>query len=174
MTTHVSHPKFGILNDLAVDPIVRKKDGSNALVQIKARSAGIAAEHAALFAAIPHKHHQDEDYWFIFYSEHMDKIWLLNSEEFIEESTPNINGGNAGLRSIKFNGCRADIETGNKKPYVKDRYLQYVIGDFSRLKNKTAVVRRGMKFINFNCKVEFDELVNHETKIAWQSTHPER
>lgn len=125
-----------LVDDHAVDAIVRRKDGSNALVQIKARSKDISIDHAALFAAIPHKHHLDEDYWLIFYSEHMNKVWLLNSEEFIEESTPNLNGKNAGLRTIKFNGCRAERETGMKKPYVKDRYLKYVIEDFSKLAEK--------------------------------------
>ena len=120
-----------LVDDHAVDAIVRRKDGTIALVQIKARSKTVVFGDAALYAAIPHEHR--DDYWFVFYSERLDSIWLMKSEEFIEESVQNKNGKNIGLRGIWFNGKRTDRKTGEKSEYIKERYLRYVIKDFSRL-----------------------------------------
>ena len=120
-----------LVDDHAVDAIVRRKGGKIALVQIKARSSSVAFGHAALFAAIPHEHR--DDYWFVFYSERLDKTWLMTSEEFITESVQNKNGKNAGLRSVWLNGKRTNRQTGEKTEYVKDRYLRYVVENFSRL-----------------------------------------
>lgn len=86
---------------------------------------------ASLFAAITHEHRAD--YWFVFYSERLDTTWLLTSEEFLQEAVQNKNGKNIGLRSIWFNGTRKDRETGVPTEYVKERYLRYVVKDFSRL-----------------------------------------
>ena len=120
-----------LVDDHAVDAIVRRKDGSIALVQINARSKTVVSGDAALFAAIPHE--QRLDYWFVFYSERLDTTLLMSSEEFIRESVQNKNGKNAGLRGIWFNGKRTDRKTGEKSEYIKERYQQYVIQDFSRL-----------------------------------------
>jgi hypothetical protein len=68
-----------------VDAIIKRADGSIAQVQIKARSLTCVEGDAALFAAIPHPEER-RDYWFVFYSERMDAIWILTSAEFIAES----------------------------------------------------------------------------------------
>lgn len=120
-----------LVDDHAVDAIVRRKDGTIALVQIKARSKTVKMGDASLFAAIPHEHR--DDYWFIFYSERLDTIWLLTSEEFLEESVQNKNGKNVGLRSVWFNGTKKDKANGQRAEYIKERYLKYVVTDFSRL-----------------------------------------
>ncbi|BBI98680.1 hypothetical protein FGKAn22_03730 [Ferrigenium kumadai] len=120
-----------LVDDHAVDAIVRRKDGSIALVQIKARSKTVAFGDAALYAAITHENRAD--YWFVFYSERLETIWLMTSEEFLEESNQNKNGKNIGLRSVWFNGKRTDRKTGEKSEYVKERYLRYVVKDFTRL-----------------------------------------
>src|SRR5690242_20716183 len=73
-----------LVDDHAVDAIVRRTDGSIALVQIKARSRDVVDRDAALFAAIDHEHRQD--YWFIFYSERLDLMWIMTSAEFIKEA----------------------------------------------------------------------------------------
>lgn len=122
-----------LVDDHAVDAIIKRKDGSIAQIQIKARSKTVAEGDAALFAAITHEHR--EDYWFVFYSERLDKILLMTSQEFIDEAVQNKNGKNVGLRAIWFNGKRTDKATGKKVEYVKDRYLRYVITDFSRIAN---------------------------------------
>src|SRR3954454_22665986 len=70
-----------LVDDHAVDAIVRRPDGTIALIQIKARSATAIVGDSALFSAI--NHDPREYYWFIFYSERMDTTWLMTSEEFI-------------------------------------------------------------------------------------------
>lgn len=120
-----------LVDDHAVDAIIKRKDGSIAQVQIKARSTTVAYGDAGLFAAISHE--PRDDYWFIFYSERLDTIWLMTSQEFIEEAVQNKTGKNVGLRSIWFNGKKTNKETKEKYEYVKDRYLKYVVSDFSRL-----------------------------------------
>ncbi|MDA8127577.1 MAG: hypothetical protein M0Z73_02595 [Betaproteobacteria bacterium] len=120
-----------LVDDHAVDAIVRRKDGTIALVQIKARSKTVISGDAALFAAILHE--SRADYWFVFYSERLDTIWLMTSEEFITEAVQNKTGKNAGLRAIWFNGTRTNKKTGEKIEYVKERFLRYVAHDFSRL-----------------------------------------
>lgn len=124
-----------LVDDHAVDAIVRRKDeaGSIALVQIKARSESVKMGDAALFAAIPHDYR--ENYWFVFYSERMEKTWVLTSQEFLNESVQNKTGKNVGLRGIWFNGTRTDKTTGKKVEYVKDRYQKYLVDDFSRIAN---------------------------------------
>ena len=101
-----------LVDDHAVDAIVRRKDGSIALVQIKARSNTVLFGNAALFAAIPHEHRLD--YWFVFYAERLDTTLLMTSEEFIAETNQNITGKNVGLRAVWFNGRRTDRATGIK------------------------------------------------------------
>jgi hypothetical protein len=88
-----------LVDDHAVDAIVKRKDGSTALIQIKARSR--TADHAALFAGIPHEEIRP-DYWFIFYSEQMDSMWIMSSQEFIQEASQNKTGKNKGKYSICF------------------------------------------------------------------------
>lgn len=74
-----------LVDDHAVDAIIRRQDGTTALIQIKARSKEVIFGDAALFAAIPH----DEvrlNYWFVFYSERMDMTWIMTSKEFSREA----------------------------------------------------------------------------------------
>jgi len=41
----------------------------------------------AQFAAIPHEHRNN--YWFVFFSERLDTMWVMSSAEFIAESVQN-------------------------------------------------------------------------------------
>jgi hypothetical protein len=121
-----------LVDDHAVDAIIKRKDGSTALIQIKARSKDVVAGDAALFAAIPH----DEvrlNYWFVFYSERMDKMWIMTSAEFTQEAVKNKAGKNIGLRSIWFNGNRKSKQTGLSEEYCKPRCEKYLAEDFSRI-----------------------------------------
>jgi len=126
-----------LVDDHAVDAIVKRSDGSIAQVQIKARSLTCAEGDAALFAAIPHPEER-HDYWFVFYSERMDGTWVLTSAEFIAESVQNKTGKNAGLRSIWFNGRRKNKTTGISENYCKTRYEKYLATDFTRIANGVA------------------------------------
>jgi hypothetical protein len=126
-----------LVDDHAVDAIVRRPDGSIALVQIKARSADVIPGDAGLFSAIPHEIER-QDYWFIFYSERMDMLWIMTSAQFIAEAVVNKNGRNIGLRGLWFNGKRRNTTTGIAEEYCRPRYEKYVAHDFSRLRVKVV------------------------------------
>jgi hypothetical protein len=122
-----------LVDDDAIDAVIRRADGSFVTVQIKARSKDVIDGDAALFAAIPHE--LRENYWFVFYSERLDSTWIMSSEEFIKESVQNKTGKNAGKRSIWFNGKRKDKATGKSVEYCKKQFEKYLVKDFSRLKS---------------------------------------
>ena len=104
-----------LVDDFGVDAIIRKDDGTIYEVQIKARSDSVKLGDAALFAAIEHE--KRANYYFVFYSERLDKIWVMSSKEFIKEAVQNKNGLNKGKRSIWFNGTKTDKDT--KKKWAK-------------------------------------------------------
>jgi hypothetical protein len=119
-----------MVDDDAIDAVVKKPDGSFVEVQIKARSNDNKFGSAGLFAAIPHEYRKN--YWFVFYSERMDKMWILSSREFIQESNQNKSGKNAGKRSIWFNGRN----TKNNTEHVKPHFQKYVTTNFDRILNE--------------------------------------
>ena len=116
-----------LVDDDAIDAVVKKPDGSFVEVQIKARSNEVAFGAAALFAALTHEYRPN--YWFVFYSERIDKILILSSKEFIKEANQNKTGKNAGKRSVWFNGKN----TKEKKEFIKPRFDKYVVSNFNRI-----------------------------------------
>lgn len=121
-----------LVDDHAVDAIVKRKYGSIAQVQIKARSASVKEGDAALFAAIPHEEVRP-NYWFVFYSERLDLIWIMTSEEFDREAVKNKTGKNIGLRSVWFNGKRTNHATGKREEYCKPQWEKYLAKSFERI-----------------------------------------
>jgi hypothetical protein len=121
-----------LVDDDAIDAVVRRSDGSFTTVQVKARGKDVIDGDAALFAAIPHE--LRDNYWFIFYSERMNTMWVMSSAEFVKESFQNRTGKNAGKRSIWFNGKKKDKTTGTSVEYCKKQFEKYLAKDFSRLK----------------------------------------
>lgn len=119
-----------MVDDDAIDAVIKKPNGSFVEVQIKARSKDVLFGDAALFAAIPHEYRSN--YWFIFYSERMDKLWIMSSKEFIEESNQNKTGKNKGKRSIWFNGKNTKANT----EHVKPQFEKYIVTDFKRIINE--------------------------------------
>lgn len=116
-----------LVDDDAIDAVVKKPDGSFVEVQIKARSKTVKFGDAALFAALKHEHRPN--YWFVFYSERMDKMWIMSSREFVEESNQNKKGKNIGNRSIWFNGKN----TKKNEEHVKPQFEKYLADDFKRI-----------------------------------------
>jgi hypothetical protein len=110
-----------LIDDNAIDAVIRKHDGTFIEVQIKARSKDVLFGDAALFAAITHEHRSN--YYFIFYSHRLDKTWVMSSEEFIAESVQNKSGKNNGKRSIWFNGRNTKNQTEHTHPRL-DKYLK--------------------------------------------------
>lgn len=121
-----------LVDDHAVDAIIKRHDGSTALIQIKARSKEVIPGDAALFAAIPHEQVR-QNYWFVFYSERMDMMWIMTSDEFDREAVRNKTGKNIGLRSIWFNGKKTDKTTGAVIEYCKPQWEKYLATDFNRI-----------------------------------------
>jgi len=114
-----------LVDDIGIDSVVRKADGTFTEVQIKARSSEVKLGNAAFFAALTHE--KRDNYWFVFYSERMQTMWIMTSEEFIKEARQNKSGVNVGKRTIKFNGCKMG------KEYPLLRYEKYIATDFSRI-----------------------------------------
>ena len=122
-----------LVDDDGIDVVIRKSDGQYIEVQIKARSKEVAIGDCALFAAMKHK--ERENYYFVFYSERLDTTLIMSSEEYLAECNTNRNGKNVGKRSIWFNGCKTNKETGEKEEYIKPRFEKYIVTDFSRFKD---------------------------------------
>ena len=119
-----------LVDDHGVDCVVKKTDGTFIEIQIKARSDKVTPGDAALFSAITHE--LTPHFYFVFYSERLDSMWILSSEEFLQECVTNKTGKNAGSHSIWFNGNRRDKESGMKKEYCKKQFEKYKCTDFSR------------------------------------------
>lgn len=126
-----------LIDDHGVDCIIKRNDGTYIEVQIKARSNEVAEGDAALFAAIQ-PHELTPNFYWVFYSERLGKMWILSSEEFLEECVTNKTGKNKGRHSIWFNGCRTNRESGKKEEYAKPRFEKYEATDFSRFALETA------------------------------------
>lgn len=120
-----------LVDDDAIDAVVRRPDGKFVTVQIKARSKDVIEGDAALFAAIPHEIR--ENYWWVFYSERMDMTWIMTSREFVKASVQNKTGKNKGKRSLWFNGTRRDKYTGKREEYCKPQFEKFIAKDFRRL-----------------------------------------
>jgi hypothetical protein len=116
-----------LVDDDAIDAVVKRPDGRFVEVQIKARSHSVSFGDAGLFAAMTHEY--PSNYWFIFYSERMDTTWIMTSDEFVRESNQNKNGKNLGKRSIWFNGKHSK----NQTEHVKPQFLKYVAKSFQRI-----------------------------------------
>ena len=120
-----------LVDDDAIDAVIRRPDKKFITVQIKARSTEVIPGDAALFAAIPHE--LRDNYWWVFYSERMDMMWIMTSREFLAEAVQNKTGKNKGKRSIWFNGKRMNKLTGRHEEYCKPQFEKYLARDFRRL-----------------------------------------
>jgi len=116
-----------MVDDDAIDAVIKKPDGTFVEVQIKARSKHVIFGDAALFAAIPHEYRPN--YWFVFYPERMGKMWILSSKEFIKEAVQNKTSKNKGKRSLWFNGKNTKKKTEHTKP----QYEKYIVTNFDRI-----------------------------------------
>ncbi len=121
-----------LVDDDAIDAVIRRPDGSFITVQIKARSKSVVKGNAAIFSV--RSHEWRKDYWFVFYSERMDMMWIMSSKEFIKETRPNKSGKWKGLRKIWFNGRKTEKKSGKVTEHCKPQFIKYVAEDFSRLK----------------------------------------
>ena len=115
-----------LVDDDGIDAVIKKNDTFYS-IQVKARSKNIAYGDVALFGPIS-QDMERKNYYFIFYSEELDKIWVMSSKEFIKESKTTKTGANIGKRFIDFSCRKAG------KFYVREEYKKYEDSEFGRLK----------------------------------------
>ena len=118
-----------VVDDMGIDAIVRKENGSFIEIQIKARSKDVVFGNSGLFAGINHDKIR-KNYYFVFYSERMGTTWIMSSKEFMKESNVNKQGKHAGQRTIWLNGKN----TKENKEFTKKKFEKYIVSDFGRLK----------------------------------------
>jgi hypothetical protein len=128
-----------LVDDFGIDAVIRKQDNEFIEVQIKARSRTVKEGSAALFAAIVHPNVR-KNYYFVFYSERLDAMWIMSSEQFIAEAAQNKTGKNQDKRSIWFNGSKNDPSTKRQIEYPKERYNRYLARDFSVFQKVAGLV----------------------------------
>ncbi|MEQ8282287.1 MAG: hypothetical protein RIC04_07980 [Parvibaculum sp.] len=122
-----------LVDDDGIDAIVRKNDGTIIEFQIKARSNTVKLGSAGLFAAIQHETVRP-NYYFVLYSERMDKTWVISSAEFIRLTKPNKNGKNAGKRTVWLNGTKLDKNINQRKEYPNEKFSHFLVDDFSKFR----------------------------------------
>ena len=86
-----------LIDDHGVDCIIKKPDGTFVEIQIKARSK--TCKQNGFFSVDNHKEAMP-NFYFVFYSELVDKMWVFSSEEFVNLSIINKGGKHAGRRKL--------------------------------------------------------------------------
>ena len=106
-----------LVDDSGIDCIIKINENRYLDVQIKARSKDIDPGDAALFAGMTLE--PRNNYFFIFYSQHLDTYWIVPSQELTKIAYKNKKGKNIGSYVLWFNGMK------NGVPYAKERFDQY-------------------------------------------------
>lgn len=124
-----------LVDDDGVDAIIRGQNGQKFDLQIKARSDSVAFGSSALFGV--GQSHPDErsGFFFVFYSERLDQMWLMSSADFIDHCVTTSSGKNVGHRSLWMNG-RSRVRN---EEYPNPRFDHWRItregrADFSKLR----------------------------------------
>ena len=107
------------VDDDGVDVLV-KRPKDQRLVQVQIKAKGKNSKDPCMFAAITHRPRQD--YWFLFYAEKYDKMWILSSDEFLSVASQNVKkeANHLGKYSINF-GKNGDLHS------------EYVVENFNRI-----------------------------------------
>jgi len=97
-----------LVDDQQIDCVIRKNVNGKPVyldIQIKARSKDCKPSDAGRFAGMeiinPRK-----NYFFIFYSEQLDKYWVIPSQELVKIAYQNKKGKNVGKYHINLAGYR--------------------------------------------------------------------
>ena len=124
---------YAPLNDYhGTDLVIKKSNGTYIEIQVKASSKTIATGYSGLFGNIPHKN--KKNYFYIFYSEKLNIIWIMPSKDFLKYSNQYKTGKNIGNRVIELTGKRKNKKTGVREEYVYKRFEKYIATDFSRFR----------------------------------------
>lgn len=120
-----------LVDDQQIDCIIRKGDKNPRYVdiQIKARSKGCQPKDAARFAGMTIKNPR-ENYFFIFYSEQVDKIWVIPSLDIVNRgegriASLNTEGQNKGKYSINMAGHSSQNDKAISDGITSKRFEKY-------------------------------------------------
>lgn len=106
-----------LIDDQGIDCVIRKDAKTYYDIQIKARSKDCLPYDAGRFAGMTVE--PRPNYYFIFYSEQVDKIWVMPSEELVRIASRNKQGQNIGKYHMLFTGIKQG------KVYPFDKFKQY-------------------------------------------------
>lgn len=120
-----------LVDDKGIDAVVRLAPGRFVEVQIKARSSDAKAGTAGLFTV--RSHELQTHFWFVFFSERMDRMWIMTSEEFTREAKRTKSGKYEGLWWIQFNQRRKNKSTGDYGEPMHPKYEEFTATDFRRI-----------------------------------------
>jgi hypothetical protein len=111
-----------LVDDKGIDCIVRHENNGELRyldIQVKARSKDCSPRNAGRFAGMEVPNPRP-NYYFIFYSEHIDAYWEIPSLDLISIASQNKKGKNKGKYSVNLSNLRA---TGAVVPSPRfDRY----------------------------------------------------
>ena len=118
-----------MVDDMGIDAVIRKADGTFIEVQIKARSSTVKFGDAALFTVNKHEEER-KNYYFVFYSQRLETKWIMSSKEFVEISRLIKNGKSKGVRQLWMNGRK----TKDRIEHIKPQFQEYVVCNYDRFK----------------------------------------
>ena len=107
-----------LVDDQGIDCIIRNSPDKYLDIQIKARSKDALDMDAGRFAAMKIDNPRS-NYFFIFYSEKLEKYWILSLLELTKLASRNKQGKNVGKYHINFAGSKKG------EPYALEKYKQY-------------------------------------------------
>ncbi len=107
-----------LIDDQGIDCVVRKDSKTYYDIQIKARSKDALPIDAGRFAAMTIVDPRP-NYYFIFYSEQADRLWIMPSEDLVKIASRNKQGNNIGKYHILFTGVKEG------KVYPLDKFKKY-------------------------------------------------
>lgn len=94
-----------LVDDQGIDCVIRKNATTYYDIQIKARSKDCLPIDAGRFAAMTIADPRP-NYYFIFYSEQVDKFWVMSSVDLVQIANRNKKGNNVGKYHILFTGVK--------------------------------------------------------------------
>jgi hypothetical protein len=94
-----------LVDDQGIDCVIRKDPKTYYDIQIKARSKDCKPYDAGRFAGMTIANPRS-NYYFIFYSQQVDKFWVMPSIEVVQFASRNKKGNNIGKFHMLFTGIR--------------------------------------------------------------------
>lgn len=116
-------------------------------VQIKARSNEVTDGDAALFSAITHD--LTKNFYFVFYSERLEMMWILSSDEFLQECVTNKTGkmsesivyGLTAIEQIRKLESKTNTVKNNLKSMLLRTFRDFIKVRYGRNKFETGAER---------------------------------